>query len=207
MKIRRLQTLRAAISCVIGTAVLDLFSVIAFQLELRGSSSGLLTVWIFTVVKIIVQTATIALFVRELRNKHFNMAFEPRQTLSSLLSLGAFTQLILAIVVSVLFGSLQTITSFALILCNTFLYLCTSLLLYILVEKMTDYDEEIIKSYKTQKNPEEVTRPPSSLTSASPALSYVGSVDQSSSAWPAMTYVGSVAVSETGKRDKMGNHE
>ena len=78
MKIRRLQTLRAAISCVIGTAVLDLFSVIAFQLELDGSSSGLLTVWIFTVVKIIVQTATVVLFVRELRNKHFNMAFEPR---------------------------------------------------------------------------------------------------------------------------------
>lgn len=140
MKIRRSQTLRSSLCCVIGTIIFDLFCVIVFTVDSEEKGTGLVFVWIFTVGKIVVQVLSGLVFATELKNKQFLKHFEHVTKLCILLTVGAFCQLIVTIMVSALFGSNDIALSYILLLVNTFMYLGSSFMILGFVLRMMRND-------------------------------------------------------------------
>jgi hypothetical protein len=102
IKIRRRQTLRSSIACIVGTSVLDIFATFAFWLDLKEAHASLIIVCLLIVVKVTISAVILGVFCREIKATY--LSFVRLSTLGVLLVIGSALQMVITVVVSVLYG-------------------------------------------------------------------------------------------------------
>lgn len=130
----------------IGLAILDLVAVCALGSNLFDKSGYLLAAWLLTVVKIMLEMATVCILKKE--HGCSELGCKSKTRIGLLISVGACLQLVIVIIVSILYGEGKTVATFALVVITTILCWGSAAALYAMVASMSGSSSDASLKYQ-----------------------------------------------------------